>query len=605
MAFNFSSPIKLHRHLVFALLFAIFVVAYVLSPYWLISTKLWEQALFLIGSVLLGLTWAYLASNSIVIYFQPVHYLSLGILWAVIIILNYRALLAVIPWRGDEDYHINVVLNVWGLMKFHGLVTAVLLLLFLYEGWRKSKQILFSAVFLVGMVALLVWNNQSNFDWVLRYPHATRWLNVMPLYVIVPLFGPFEEATYRIVPFLSVILLAWFCQRELRLAGWPLGLLFGLAVATTPVIWYYSSTLYMEMPALVLMTVVCFRIKSIIRGDLSTISTQPAWYALILVGFIKETTLPFLMSFVLLRGLVQFWPPTKEKLRAARLIDESKVAFCTLFPLFLYLFYRNYFGVWREFSPDFSNLLNPALYQIILRSFGEQFSPLLIFFIIGIVVLLIKQEYTVLLFLGGTFVADALFHLIDEVGYVGYSRFNLFLIPAIIVGSYYLLQTLSQKRFALAAILAGAVIAINMVLTPLNWDGTKKPLWGSYLSDIAEHYYPYEDAVRWLKENHNSDTIKFTGMYYPYFFDFYFAKFDWKPNYEVDMIDIDSNEADTLNVSLAAAEAEDVDVVVYHVLGNTLPAISKMHTYIPQKVFRNQAQTLVVFVKASTQVRGN
>ncbi|MCB0162653.1 MAG: hypothetical protein KDI79_00415 [Anaerolineae bacterium] len=605
MAFDFSAPIKLHRHLVFALLFAIFVVAYVLSPYWLISTKMWEQVLFLGISVLLGLVWAYLASNAVVIRLQPVHYLSVAILCVVITALNYRALLAVIPWRGDEDYHINIVLTVWRLMRFHGLVAAVLLLLFLYEGWRKSKQLLVSAVFLVAMVALLVWNGQSNYDWILRYPHATRWLNVLPLYLTVPLFGPFEEASYRLIPFLSVIVLAWLCHRELSPAGWPLGLLFGLAVATTPVIWYYSSTLYIEMPALVLMSLVCFRINTIIRGELAAISSQPAWYALILIGFIKETTLPFLVSFVLLRGLVRFWPPTKAKLSLANLVDEGKVAFCTLFPLVLYIFYRNYFGVWREFSPDFFNLLNPTLYQVVLRSFGEQFSPLLLLFVVGCVLLLIKRAYTVLLFLGGTFVADAVFHLIDEVSYVGYSRFNLFLLPAIIVGSYYLLQWLSPKRYVLAAALAGVIIALNLTLTPLNWDGTKKPLWGSYQLDIAEHYYPYQEAVRWLKENHNSDTIKFTGMYYPYYLDFYLAKFDWWPDYEVDLVDIDRDETDVLDLSLAAAEAEEVDVVVYHVLGNTVPALPEVHDYVLQKVFRNQAQTLVVFVKASAQVNGN
>jgi len=44
--------------------------------------------------------------------------------------------------------------------------------------------------------------------------------------------------------------------------------------------------------------VVCLNIRSLLRDDYQMIRQNPAWYALILIGFIKETTLPFLICFI-------------------------------------------------------------------------------------------------------------------------------------------------------------------------------------------------------------------------------------------------------------------------------------------------------------------
>lgn len=75
-----------------------------------------------------------------------------------------------------------------------------------------------------------------------------------------------------------------------------------MAVATIPTIFYYSSITYLEMPAVMLMTIVCLRIEPLARNDTSAIKQDVGWYALILLGFIKETTLPFILMFLAYRS---------------------------------------------------------------------------------------------------------------------------------------------------------------------------------------------------------------------------------------------------------------------------------------------------------------
>jgi hypothetical protein len=73
-----------------------------------------------------------------------------------------------------------------------------------------------------------------------------------------------------------------------------------------PLVFYYSSIFYLELPAVCLMFVVCLRIDHLLHSDFNEIRNDPAWYALLLLGFIKETTLPFLIVFVIFRFAILF-----------------------------------------------------------------------------------------------------------------------------------------------------------------------------------------------------------------------------------------------------------------------------------------------------------
>ena len=61
-------------------------------------------------------------------------------------------------------------------------------------------------------------------------------------------------------------------------------LLWALSVASVPMVYCYFSVLYLELPAAILMLVVCLRIVSPLADDGGNIRRNPAWYALILGG---------------------------------------------------------------------------------------------------------------------------------------------------------------------------------------------------------------------------------------------------------------------------------------------------------------------------------
>jgi hypothetical protein len=151
----------------------------------------------------------------------------------------------------------------------------------------------------------------------------------------------------------------------------------------------------------------------------------------------------------------------------------------------------------------------------------------------------------------------------------------------------------------MSILLAGVIIFANLWTSPINWDGTKKPLWGVYMADTAEHYYPYREALEWLKTNHEKDRILFTGMYYPYIsFAFYFGKLDWTPNHEIVLTEKTEDYRALLSEALAKANADNFDVVLYQVAGDQIPQVADSHHFIQEKIFRNAAHTLVVYQRS-------
>ena len=64
------------------------------------------------------------------------------------------------------------------------------------------------------------------------------------------------------VPFLSSFLLVWIFQKDLSRSRPYRNLVWGLVVASIPLVYYYSSILYLEMPAVVLMLIVCFNLPA-------------------------------------------------------------------------------------------------------------------------------------------------------------------------------------------------------------------------------------------------------------------------------------------------------------------------------------------------------
>ncbi len=189
------------------------------------------------------------------------------------------------------------------------------------------------------------------------------------------------------------------------------------------------------------------------------------------------------------------------------------------------------------------------------------------------------------------------FFAVDTFIYTGYSRFNLFVLPAVLAGVAFLIREVIKSRKILGAIAACAILVVNFWTSPVFIDGTKKPLWGNYLTDTSEHYYPYRAALEWLKSNHGRDPLLFAGMYYRYDFDFYFSQLSWKPVFYPQLIaNPGSDNSINLSQALAVADSEQINIILFQVLGNNRSVVNSIwSSFYEEKIFVNDAQMLIVY----------
>jgi hypothetical protein len=614
-----ASIILVPRSFIVALLASLYVLAFIISPYWMIYPSA-TNFLILALTIGAGAIWVYYSSADLQVQFDPKVWIAFTILLLGMVLLNYRAITSAIPWRGDEEYHIKITLELVNKMKFTGIswkwlaIPPVIFALFLFAAWQKSKwAIVTGGGLLVATIVFLIYKNPfpgEGSNLFLRYPFVNYWFYALaPKAAIFFKADPYQEALYRIVPILFAAATASIFLRTLTSKKITTGLLWALCAATIPLLFYYSSILYLELPAVFLMTLVCANITTLLRNDPAELRQTPAWYALILIGFIKETSISFLLCFLMCRIAVSLQTRLQNGLHREPalplkgnrkqpfihyLSGELLIIFSTLFPILFYLFFRNALTSTRSFVPQLSNLWNPVVYPTIGRSFVEQFGIFLLFFLGGCIVLVSKKEYTSVCFFLLTFFAIPLFHVVDDITFAGYGRFNLFVFPAILAGASVFIKQIVEHRKFTGMALACVALSVNFLISPVYLDGTKKPLWGDYLSDISEHYYPYPEAFSWLKKTHQGERILFAGLDYPYYFDFYFHQLDWHPEYEI----FDTSHAtENLPTILVEAEMKGFSVVVYHAPGKNVPLLSDASHFQQERIIRNDAHLLIVYSK--------
>ncbi len=630
--------IRLPRTFLFALLASLFILAFVISPYWFLARSPLEMAIILLATIGLGAIWCHLSSSDLEVRFTGGDAAWLAILLAALFLLNYKPLTAAIPWRGDEERHIRIAVYLAAQIPIEWILVAfALFALFWAAAWRGWKWTMaaLGALTVAGAVAFL-WKNGpfqgERPDWIFRYPFLNYWF-----YMLIPkaagyLVGPYHEILYRIVPLISAALTAYAFQKELSGRLGMAALVWGLCVATIPLVFYYSSILYLEPPAVFLMLIVCLRSAALLQADFADLKREPAWYALILLGLIKETTLAFLVCFLACRLAFRWWSRRHERGRTAFvrfLGEELAVSYSIFLPILLYLALRAALVDSRGFRPDLSGLLNPFVYRAAGQSFLEQFGPFLLLFVAGCVILFLRREYVSLGFFLTVLVLTPLVFALDTGGdHAGYSRFNLYVLPVILGGALAASRKIAERGKFIGISAASIVIVVNLALSPVHLDGTKTPFWGNYLLDTSEHYYPYPQALAWLKENHGQARILFSGMNYPYYFDFYFQQLGWRPAYRFDqnlisgeyhedfvmyfdgpgwapkrridrwLASEESNEGMFLSRALERAGAGNFDVVLYHVLGNEIPPLDRdTNRFFQAKVFQNQAHILAAYIR--------
>jgi hypothetical protein len=616
---------RLSRYFVTALLVSLFMLAFVITPYWTLAPSTLNRLSIIVITFSVGILWAFGSASEVQLKWRGRQQAELIVIFALVIVLNYRALTSVIPWRGDEDLHILKTLDVVALVPnawyFGGLLLFGLILFF---AWKKSHWTIPIAVLTV-VSALVLFNQANPFngltpDFLLRYPFVGYWF-----YAIIPKIAsltanPNQEILYRIIPALSTAVLVWILLSDSGNSPITSLFLWFLALVTIPIIFYYTSILYLELPVVCLMLIVCLRIQELLEKDLEALKNDPGWYALLFMGFLKETALPFLGCFLLLRLIYSLkharfsslqarsnQPNTKPTgLDTGSLIKELIIVLCILVPSFLYLYFRGSLALTRRYSLTLSNLFDLTIYPVMGRALIDQFGLSLIFFLIGCALLLRKKQHFNVWFFFLVIVGTSLFFALDNKTYVGYSRFNLDILPPILAGTKIFLDQIPRRNVWIGPVIAAIAICTNLLISPLNLDGTKKPLWGNYLTDTAEHYYPYRDALIWIKDNYGAEKILSTGMYYPYFsLKFYISQLDWHPRMDELSIGNESEfisselshktHIEDVTQSLTQAELDGYSVVLYHVLGDKIPILQSGSHFHLEKIIRNQAHLLAIY----------
>lgn len=592
-----SGPV-LGRPLVFFLLFGLFLLVYAVTPLWIRLPGAASRAAFLAAVLLAGGAWAWWASGSLALPRLRHPRLFYGCL-AFAALLELPALLASIPWRGDEDHHIVFT---WDLARALASRPGYLLLPLFPLLWGRFAPprpawILAGAALLAGLALLVGFTADvpappEDVDYhVLRYPILLKYVAAVPVYLagLVPLGAP--EWPYRLLPVLSAGLLAWVAGRALRRRPKLLWISAGALVLSLPLVRYYASIFYLEMPAVLLMAVACFRADELLRGDPDRLVRKPAWYALLLVGFIKETTLPFLAAFSAFRLLARA-PGLLRSRSPGPWLDEARVHFCTGLPLLLYLACRAGFGDPRPAGLHVPNLWHPEFALRLAHSLWDSFGPLLPMACLGFAALLRRGKRLVPLFLASTALLNAALHYLDDYNFIGYSRFNLFLLPGLLALGWESLRWPSarSRRPAIAVLtVAGLLCAL---LNPVFPDGSKRPFWGVYGVDTGEHYYPHRQAFAALAERYPGEKALFTGHHYLYLARFYTGTRDWPVQSLLPHPPADGAAA--LDSVLASAAAEGYAAVLWQVTGEWREP-EKRHGFDRMVVFRNRAHVLVLF----------
>jgi hypothetical protein len=307
---------------------SLFSLAYLFSPYGLVAASSGDMplirslgrtpVLLLINTALFGLAlfWAWLAAGEVPARTHPkqkqssLASLSPLLLALLVAAFNFFPLRGEVPIQGDEGWHIWRARILRDIISpaFRGsnLAITIGIALLGIVFWRAAKRLPLpfkaGVVCALGMAAgfLPGFLNMPHRDFVLaRYPFLSVWLHQAGLVWDSTVF---QEGVYRLIPMLAVFAIGWFTMWALQKNGIQAAALgFGLAFVLTPNLYYHSTDLYLELPALALLLVALYHLDTILKEDFRSVRGCPGWYALLAAGFFKETLVFFIAGIIGLR----------------------------------------------------------------------------------------------------------------------------------------------------------------------------------------------------------------------------------------------------------------------------------------------------------------
>lgn len=565
---------RLSHKYVFFVLLTVYSFAFIFTPYWqafgipAIGFPLLKYIVLVLLTIF-GFLWARAVGGKIRMPKINTPQIFLILLGIALYAVNFRPIAADIAWRGDEDSHINTVLNLveyltfyawqWDIYilrnTFFGILAAVggggLILIglgrYVSHSWSKWIRLIGKYLLLLCLpiLAIAVFGDTPfqkqeilMLNSILRYPFVQKWLNLL---FVIP--NPYHDIRlYRLAPFLSSVLISWylFIAFERKLRHQILSFCLALAFSTVPLQVYYSSMLYLEMP-IVLLTLICiFNLPALITEDLSKLKSRPAWYALIFLSFLKEIALIIPLLILCLRLMWKVRERSQFHNLSAVLLQEAKSVFWVISPGLIFLGFRQMFSFIGRFRYIFylPYILNPNSYSILIKVLTLQMG---IIFIVGIFACLnnlIRRKswltFGPLIFLliavlwfFMSYHYEGFVHSGKAMLLLGYSRWNLFLLPLFYFAAFQFIIAVKRSTQILIFLI---IVIFNAYLFPFKEDGVRVYSWGGASEDFAEYTYPYEAAVRYLSQEKEVKDLLHLGHYSPYGgFPFYFHKYQIGP----------------------------------------------------------------------------
>ncbi len=617
------------------LLGSLFALAYILSPYWffvstlknsIIVQTLGPQATMVIaafGLSVIGAVWAYLSAGDIPLSSSssnngkslwrrivPVTMLAL-----IVLVCNYPALQNNVPVLGDESYHITRVRFLHSfLWKFFGNTnteTIIAISFVIIAGiflWLKRfrTQIIFLAacVTAFGVYFVITVSGTpgvaSRMD-MLRYPLVSCWFqNLWPIWS----GNACDERMFRIIPLVSAFGICWFAWWSIRKQNIPpiIAFVSSLAFVLTPNIYYYSTILYLEMPAVTLLLLALYFIEPILTEEFKSARCSPGWYALMAAGFIKETLLPIIIGIIVLRVVVRAEIIYKTKsLNIKTILDEITAAFCIGAPLGVYLLLLSVFGKARDYAFSYSNLTNPDLYIVAAKALWKQFGVMLPLAIGGLMVSLLRRRFIFIFSTAALFLIHFFFHFLDSADLVGLARFNLFFFSILAMPAIIFLGWLGGKSRLTLMAAAALYLITNVVLSPVAITGEKNPAWSSQLNKATtDYYFPLEDVVKWLQANRPKIPIGIGGAYGDSNILWYFNKMMYHPPIVQSTISPEVPYLEGLKNTIALAHQKGISLLVWHKMQGRpvlTDAESMILDYKAIKVFSNHYLAIILYEK--------
>jgi hypothetical protein len=436
---------------------------------------------------------------------------------------------------------------------------------------------------------------------MLRYPFLSCWFgNLGPIWRV----NPYDERLFRIIPLLSAFgigCFGWWAARKHNIA--PIAaFIFAFALTLTPTVYYYSTTLYLELPSVALLFIALYFIEPILTEDFKSVRSSPGWYALLAAGFIKENIVSFIAGIIVLRLFVRAIIIVKTKsINIRTILNEAAAVFCIATPIgvFIVLMYAFESSNPRPYLFAYNNIANIALWLAALKSLWSQFALLLPMAIAGLLISIIRRRSVFAFSIMFLFVFDFLFHFLERADCIGYARYNLFLFAIFAVPAIAALGWLAGKNRPASITAAAVLLFTNVLLSPVAITGEKNPQWGASLSkNITDYYFPLNETVNWLKANYPKTPVYIGGAYGDSNITWYFDKLGYHPPMVQQRISPDTPPFEALTAAAEQARKLGIPLLIWHKMqgGPQLTEQEKaVLDYKAIKVFSNRNLAIVVY----------